>query len=124
MTKGRLAFSLLAMTIGLSVLAQNALATDGVIEINQAKVMAAGGFPFVISNPGSYRLTSNLVNNSASDVIQVKTDLVSIDLNGFYIVGPSTGSGVGINASGSQLVAVTNGRVFGMGGLGILLGDS
>jgi hypothetical protein len=41
-------------------LAGSAGAVDGVIEINQAKVLAAGGFPFFITTGGSYRLTSNL----------------------------------------------------------------
>ena len=47
----------LLLGIGLASLAS---AADGVIEINQASVKAAGGFPFVISQPGSYRLTGNL----------------------------------------------------------------
>ena len=44
--------------------AASAGAVDGTIEINQAKVMAAGGFPYLISNPGSYRLTGNLAITS------------------------------------------------------------
>ncbi len=35
-------------------------AADGVIEINQATVEANGGFPYVISKPGSYILSGNL----------------------------------------------------------------
>ena len=35
-------------------------AADGVIEINQVTVEANGGFPYVISEPGSYILTGNL----------------------------------------------------------------
>ena len=36
-------------------------AADGVIEINQAGIEADGGFPYVISEPGSYILTGNLM---------------------------------------------------------------
>ena len=47
-------------------------AADGVIEINQADVEANGGFPYVISEPGSYMLTGNLSvpdeNTSAIEV--------------------------------------------------------
>jgi hypothetical protein len=40
--------------------AASAGAVDGTIEINQATVMAAGGFPYVVSNPGSTSLGNNL----------------------------------------------------------------
>ncbi len=89
-----------------------AYATDGVLEINQVKLDAAGG-TYVISQPGSYRLTSNLTQTNASaDVIQVTASNVTIDLNGFSIAGSTTctfvtasssvvcnppGPGVGIN---------------------------
>ena len=56
------------------VIGAPALAVDGVIEINQAKVIAGGitggdgaGFPALISAPGSYRLTSSLTT-AANDV--------------------------------------------------------
>ncbi len=35
-------------------------AVDGTIEINQAKVLANGGFPYTISASGGYRLTGDL----------------------------------------------------------------
>jgi hypothetical protein len=74
-------------------LAGPAGAVDGTIEINQAKVLAAGGFPFIITTPGSYRLTSNLtvpagkigIENSAGGT----AGGVTIDLNGFSIIGPT-----------------------------------
>lgn len=44
-----------------SLAAATAQAVDGVIEINHAKVVAAGGYPYRINQPGSYRLTSNLI---------------------------------------------------------------
>jgi hypothetical protein len=39
----------------------NAHAIDGVIEINHAKIMAAGGYPYTISQPGSYRDRKSVV---------------------------------------------------------------
>jgi hypothetical protein len=38
-----------------------AFAVDGATLINQASVMAAGGFPYKITQPGSYKLSGNLV---------------------------------------------------------------
>lgn len=67
-------------------LAAPAGAVDGVIEINQAKVMAAGGFPYVISSAGSYRLTSNLtVSKASTDAIDLNAPNITLDLNGFTI---------------------------------------
>jgi hypothetical protein len=61
-------------------------AVDGVIEINQAKVLAAGGFPYVITSTGSYRLTSNLtVSAAATDAIDLNAPNITLDLNGFTI---------------------------------------
>jgi hypothetical protein len=72
-------------------------AVDGVVEINQARVVAGGvtpsdspGFPVTIDQGGSYRLTSNLtVPNENTSAIQADVDDVTLDLKGFSIVGPS-----------------------------------
>jgi hypothetical protein len=37
-----------------------AFGVDGVTLINQSTVIAAGGFPYTISRPGSYKLSGNL----------------------------------------------------------------
>jgi hypothetical protein len=73
-----------------------ARAVDGVIEINQAAVVASGGFPFTISAAGSYRLTSNLTGG-----ISITDDDVTLDLNGFAI-DCSTGC-TGISSSSSNV---------------------
>jgi hypothetical protein len=98
-------------------LATSAGAVDGTIEINQAKVLGAGGsFPYVISNPGSYRLTGNLtVSSTSADAIDVNASHVTIDLNGFSITGPggsSTRAGINGTTSGNQ-VTVENGTITG-----------
>lgn len=85
----------------------SAVAGDGMIEINQACV-AAGcfpgddpGFPVEITAPGSYVFTSN-VTQSTSNVsgIIIQADRVTLDLNGFSLVGPSTDFGAGIELHG------------------------
>ena len=96
--------------------AASAGAVDGTIEINQAKVLANGGFPYVIGAgmSGSYRLTGNLSVPASVDGIDVNVDDVTIDLNGFSIIG--SGAGFGINSSNHQLT-VENGTVTGFTGI-------
>src|SRR5271170_3750944 len=93
-----------------------AFAVDGVVLINQSTVTAAGGFPYTITQPGSYRLSGNLtVPNVNTDGIVISVDNVNIDLNGFSIIGPavctgcpakctSTGTGVGIKAGDTNFL--------------------
>ncbi len=49
----------------IALAASSARAVDGVLEINQTIVMAAGGFPYSITQPGSYILTGNLAVSAA-----------------------------------------------------------
>ena len=84
------------------LLATPALAVDGVIEINQSRADAGGvtagdtaGFPVTIGAAGSYRLSGNLQLFDADvDAIQVTAADVTIDLNGFSIIGPATCTGI------------------------------
>jgi hypothetical protein len=72
-----------------------ALAVDGQALINQSTVMAQGGFPYVISTPGSYKLSGNLVMSvgpapnytpcSCDIAIAIAVSNVVLDLNGFTI---------------------------------------
>jgi len=62
-----------------------ALAVDGVVLINQSTIMAAGGFPYKITQPGSYRLTGNLLADANKTAIEITSSNVSFDLNGFTI---------------------------------------
>jgi hypothetical protein len=70
-----------------------AFAVDGVVLISQATIVAAGGFPYVISQTGSYRLSGNLVVPGNADAISITADNVTLDLNGFSIIGPAVCSG-------------------------------
>ncbi|MEE2672843.1 MAG: right-handed parallel beta-helix repeat-containing protein [Myxococcota bacterium] len=118
-------------------------AVDGVLEINQACAVNTGcfsgdtaGLPVQITAAGSYRLTSNLTS-SGGLVIDINADAVTVDLNGFGIIGPTAcsfnastrvvtcsptnnGSGHGIRGQGND-ITVLNGTISGMGSFGILL---
>jgi len=118
-----------------------AFAIDGVIEINQVRALRGGittgdtaGFPVTISAPGSYRLTSNLdlrgeFSPQNVTAINVTGSNVSIDMNGFSIIGPATctgtgatlacspsGTGFGITTSGNpDNLTLRDGTIRGMG---------
>ncbi|MBK7950010.1 MAG: right-handed parallel beta-helix repeat-containing protein [Deltaproteobacteria bacterium] len=121
-----------------------ASASDGVLEIHQTCAVTGGcfpgdtaGFPVTISTSGSYRLSSNLtMPDQFTSGIVVNASDVSIDLNGFAIIGqivcagaplgctPSTASGTGIsNINTFRLVRVRNGTIRGMGDDGVALGQ-
>jgi len=79
--------------------AQKAGSSD-VTLIDQSKALngnvTAGdvaGFPVAINQPGSYKLTSNLVVPAGISGIVVQASDVTIDLNGFAIKGPGYCSG-------------------------------
>jgi len=80
---------------------------------------------YVISQSGSYYLTGNITTaETDKHGIEITVDDVTIDLNGYALIGPgkTTGSsGYGIYASG-QRVTVLNGSVCQWRGGGILLG--
>ncbi len=134
-------FALLA--IALSSAPLPALAGDGRVEINQARALAGGvtagdapGFPVHIYTPGSYLLAGNLTVTALNTAaVSVQVDDVSIDLNGFAIIGPATcfgsgsaltcsaGVGVGIEAPGQTRIGIRNGRVHGFASTGVLTGE-
>jgi len=95
----------------LTFLVPPAFASDGVVEINQAKALAGGvtasdapGFPVTIDAGGSYKLTGSLTNlNADVNTIELKASLTTLDLNGFTVSGPTTCSmtASGVMCSGS-----------------------
>jgi len=95
----------------------SAFSSDGVLEINQACAINGGcfdgdtaGFPVLITNPGSYLLTSNLsVADPGTDGITLAANGISIDLNGFEIAGPETCTGAGETISCSAAQGPGNG---------------
>ncbi len=106
---------------------------DGRIEINQASVEAAGGFPFTITAPGNYALTGDLTVPAETNGIVIDTNWVTIDLNGFSVIGPAScspqsctsGSGFGIVPQNfltdGARSTVHNGTVRGFSGVCLLL---
>src|SRR5579864_7254764 len=62
-----------------------AFAVDGVVLINQSSVMAAGGFPYRITQTGSYKLSGNLVAPVDQQAILITANNVTLDLNGFNV---------------------------------------
>jgi Right handed beta helix region len=120
-------------------------AVDGVVLIDQNRALAGNvtpgdtpGFPVTISLSGSYRLSGNLtVPNENTTAIDITggAGAVSIDLNGFAILGPTLcdasippvcapiaadpanifGPGVGIRSQASGTLTVRNGSIRGMG---------
>ncbi len=131
----------------LSVIPSCIYADQGVILIDQARALAgnvtpgdAPGFPVTISQAGTYRLSGNLTVPEKTIAIHISADFVTLDLNGFSIVGPvdcpgrpakcpAPSDGVGVQSGGDVMfgprgVRVENGSVRGMGNFGIwLTGD-
>jgi hypothetical protein len=91
------------LTVTLMAFSTAAMAVDGVIEINHAKTLAGGvndgddpGYPVTINTGGSYRLTSDLIIPDENTIgIILGASHISLDLNGFSIVGPNTCTGTG-----------------------------
>ncbi|MHC4992983.1 MAG: right-handed parallel beta-helix repeat-containing protein [Planctomycetota bacterium] len=123
---------LVAAAFVVAGVAQVSAAGEGVIPIDGDSVTA----PYAISAPGSYRLTSNLtVGSLNTSAITVTANDVTIDLNGFALIGPGSctgtgssiscgsGSGSGINGAAASQVTVRNGGVRGFGSYGIHLQD-
>ncbi len=104
-----------------------AMAVDGVVEINEARVQAGNitpgdtpGYPVTITRPGSYRLTGDLSHAlvPGESAIDVLTNGATIDLNGFTIFGPgcsaaaiSQGQCTGAAISGGGQMTVLNGQI-------------
>ena len=119
-----------------SVVLSSALyAADGPVSIDQDRAMAGSvtsgddpGFPVTISQSGVYRLTGNLsVPDNNTTAILITASSVTVDLNGFSIMGPVScsqdpvvcpepGKGIGIKSAAQpvQSVKVMNGTVRGM----------
>jgi len=131
--------------VAIAVLAAPSLgrAGDGVIEINQVRAEAGGingslasdppGFPVVITQAGSYRLTSDLVVPASTTGIRLEVGGARIDLNGFAITGPFVcgvsscvaGTGSGIERSTAftgQRTTVRNGEISGFALAGVSVG--
>jgi hypothetical protein len=107
-------------------------AIDGQVLITQARAMSGGvtpldtaGFPVTISQPGSYKLASNLTAPANTTGIEILASDVSLDLNGFSIIGQGgSPDSDGITTATALVARVTvkNGTVSGFSGNGVDLG--
>jgi len=89
-----------------------AVAVDGVIEISG---------PLRITEPGSYRLTQDIVHSGISAAIRIEVSDVSLDLNGFtlsYTGSTSTADGVSVDPA-ARNVEIKNGAIKGFNRHGI-----
>jgi nitrous oxidase accessory protein NosD len=118
-----LAFMAIALTAG------PVSATDGVIEINQARALVGGvaagdtaGFPVLIASAGSYRLTGNLVAPASTTAISISAADVTLDLNGFSISGSGTVNFDGVSVMPTANVELRNGTIRDFPGYGIQAG--
>ncbi len=116
------------------------------VTIDQNKALAGGitpgdtaGFPITISQPGSYKLTSNLIVPAGTIGINIAAEGVTLDLNGFSVRAPGTctrnsaslivtclhkdNTSTGIESWSTDTV-VRNGSVRGFGGTGVYLRES
>ena len=85
------------------------------------KLAGDGSSQFLISQPGSYYLTANITGVSGKNGISINASNVTLDLNGFALIGVA-GSLAGIrNSTGLVNVAIANGAVRSWGGAGINL---
>jgi len=114
-----------------------------VVEIDQDCATGAGcdtgndssGFPVTITDPGNYRLASDLTTNDQNThLISIEDANITLDLNGFALNGPvtcsgtpvtgcsptgGTGNGVHVVSSAGPNVIIMNGNITGMGRSGI-----
>ena len=69
--------------------------------------------PYTISQPGSYYLTTNLTGTTGVDGITISADDVTVDLNGFALLGPMPGAGaIGLVVPSAQKnLSIRNGTV-------------
>jgi hypothetical protein len=91
--------------------------------ITQAKALAGGvtpgdapGFPVTLSRRGSYRLTSNLTPPGRANAIEVRSPDVTVDLNGFSVIGTFDNTANGIYAwpgGDGDSLTVLNGTIAG-----------
>jgi parallel beta-helix repeat protein len=68
---------------------------------------------FLINSPGSYYLTTNIIGVSSEYGIEIQASDVTLNLNGFSMIGPSTANTGIFIYSGYTNVVVCNGMVSG-----------
>ena len=100
------------------------------IIVNDTNTPGDASNTFIISAPGSYYLTGNLVGESGKHGISIQSNDVTLDLNGFALLGDGGAGGAtrGIDTSAAAApftnVSVRNGSARGWTGSGVWLGSA
>ncbi len=80
---------------------------------------------FKITQPGSYYLTGNIAGVVGKYGIEIATSGVTLDLNGFELLGvPGTLDGVIVTSAVPRNIAVINGSIRNWGGAGVTLANA
>jgi hypothetical protein len=106
------------------LVAAPALAADGEILLSQEGAMAgnvtpgdAPGFPVTLTRPGRYRFVGNLTAPPGADGIEIESDNVTVDFDGFALQGDAKADkGV---SSRRDAVEIRDGVVTGFASFGI-----
>ncbi|THB81715.1 MAG: right-handed parallel beta-helix repeat-containing protein [Desulfobacteraceae bacterium] len=107
------------LILGLCFFPGASLADFYVIAGSRAAGEEIKSLPCTISSSGFYYITRNLSCGAGSHGITVASDNVTIDLMGFSISGPGTGTYHGIYMNARSNVEIRNGTVTGFGSNGI-----
>jgi hypothetical protein len=83
---------------------KTATPADETVLIDQQSILDAGGFPFKITAPGSYKLLGNLVVPENTSGILIQSNDVTLDLNGFSITGGIVCDNGGLNCAPTPTV--------------------
>ena len=122
MVQGKVRFALASMLVCLTV-AGGGVARAATPLPPPPYAYQCNYWPVVISQPGSYVLTANLVLPCNKDAIDITADNVTLDLGGYSIIGlGGSSTGIGVSAGSHSNIKVMNGSVVKMGGGGISSG--
>ena len=94
------------------------------IAINATNTPGDADSVFRITAPGSYYLTGNIQGAAAKSGIEITTNGVSIDLNGFAVLGVFTSLDAIVVVGSRNDIAVSNGSVRGWSGHGLNLSSA
>ncbi len=89
------------------------------IAVNATNTPGNATATFRITQPGSYYLTGNVIGESGKNGIQIASNSVTLDLNGFTLLGVSGSLSGVFMASFRENVVVCNGHVRGWGQSGL-----